>query len=99
MRKEISHREFTDCHQVLHSETTHIILLHSKQLYFGGPLVVCIGGAFGAALVVLNVSLSHWEPRAVENADVHLSSALYKARINIKSHKTIAWRYLMAMII
>ena len=41
-------------------------------MYFGGPLVVCIGGAFGAALVVLNVSLSHWEPRAVENADVHL---------------------------
>jgi hypothetical protein len=49
-----------------------------------------VGGGFGAALVVLTDYLPPWELRAVENADVHLSSALYKARINIKPHKTIA---------
>jgi hypothetical protein len=63
------------------------------QVVGAGPLVE--GGGFGAALVVLiySVSLSPWESRAVENADVHRSSVLYKARIKIKSHKSITRRY------
>ena len=62
-----------------------------------GPLVV--GGGFGAALVVLSGSLSPWELRAVEDADVNPPIALHKASSNNKSHKRIAWRNLRARVI
>ena len=62
-----------------------------------GPLVVGAGlrgvlVGFGATLVVLSGSLSPWEPRAVEDADVNPPIALHKASRNNKSHKRIAWQ-------
>jgi hypothetical protein len=40
-----------------------------------------VGAIFGEAKVVRTGSLSPWEPRAVEDADVRPSGALHKARI------------------
>jgi hypothetical protein len=101
MRKERSQRIYRLSSSTAFGGHSHN-LAAVEAIAFGwlplaGPLVV--GGGFGAAQDVLSASLSPWEPLAVEDTDVHLSSALYKARINIKSHKTIAWRYLRAMII
>ena len=50
----------------------------------GVSLIVVVGGS-GDALVVFTGPLSPWEPRAVEDADVNLTTALHKESSNKKS--------------